>query len=271
MQIGILAHLLGQLPYDQLASKVADHGIRHVQLALWKAISGYDFTKPGCLSTGLAGTIGEAFDKRGVSISVLGCYLHLFDRDVEQRRLNIERFKELLRHARDFGSSIVAAETGSPWHGVYSDEEWNVLRSTIEELAEEAEKWGVYVGLEAAGGHLIDTSAALNRMLEEVPSARIGVVMDPGNLLTPTNFVRQDEVIEEAFRLLGDRVIAGHAKDRFLSLDGQLLVGAAGTGQMNYKLYTQLIKKYCPDIPLIMEEAGEGQIMAAKGFLEDLR
>lgn len=270
MQVGILAHLLGQLPYEQLASKVADTGIRHVQLALWKAISGYDFTRPGCLSPGLAQSIGEAFDKQGVSISVLGCYVHLFDRDVEQRRVNRERFKELLRNARDFGCSIVAAETGGTWHGVYSDEEWNVLRETVEELVEEAEKVGVYVGLEAAGGHLIDTSLSLKCMLEEVPSSRLGVVLDPGNLLTADNFARQDDVIEGAFRLLGSRVVAGHAKDRFWGAGGQLLAGAAGTGEMNYKLYAKLIKQYCPNIPLIMEEALGEQIMDSKAFLEGL-
>jgi L-ribulose-5-phosphate 3-epimerase len=271
MQIGILAHLLGQLPYDQLAAKVSAHGIRHVQMALWKAISGYDFTKPGCLSPGLAQSIGEAFDKQGVTISVLGCYLHLFDRDEEQRSLNKLRFKELLQNARDFGCTIVAAETGGPWQGVYSDEEWSVLKSTVEELAEEAEKHGVYVGLEAAGGHLIDTSSLLKRMLDEVPSSRIGVVIDPGNLLTAANFARQDEVIEEAFQLLGNRIVAGHAKDRYMSADGQLLVGAAGTGKMNYQLYAQLIEQYCPNIPIIMEEATGEQILASKTFLEDLK
>lgn len=270
MQIGILAHLVGQLPYKELAAKVSSYGIRHVQLALWKAISGYDFTKPGCLSPGLAQSIGEAFDKQGVTISVLGCYLHMFERDVEQRRVNKERFKELLRNARDFGCSIVAAETGGPWHGEYSDGEWSVLTSTIEELAEEAQKHGVRVGLEAASGHLIDTSSMLKRMLDEVRSSHIGVVIDPGNLLTADNFGKQDEVIEEAFVLLGDRVIAGHAKDRFLSEDAKLLVGTAGTGQMNYKLYAQLIEQYCPNIPLIMEEASEGQIVQTKQFLENL-
>lgn len=271
MQIGLLAHLVGQMPYEQLAAKVASYGIRHVQLALWKAISGYEFSKPGCLTPGLAQSIGEAFDKRGVSISVLGCYLHMFDRDEEQRRVNRERFKELLRNARDFGCSIVAAETGRPWNDEYSDEQWSVLKSTIEELAEEAEKSGVYVGLEAADGHLIGTSVMLKRMLEEVPSSRLGVVLDPGNLLTSDNFARQDEVIEDAFQLLGDRVVAGHAKDRYLTANGQLLVGVAGAGQMNYKLYAQLIEQYCPNIPLIMEEVNEGQILSSKVFLESLQ
>lgn len=270
MQVGLLAHLVGQLPYKELAAKVSSYGIHHVQLALWKAISGYDFTKPGCLSPGLAASIGEAFDKQGVNISVLGCYLHMFDREVEQRHVNKERFKELLRNARDFGCSIVAAETGGSWHGEYSDEEWRILRGTVEELAEEAEKHGVYVGLEAAGGHLVDTPSLLKRMLDEVPSAHIGVVMDPGNLMTSANFAKQDEVMKEAFRLLGNRVVAGHAKDRYLSADGKLLVSTAGTGEMNYKLYRQLIEQYCPNIPLIMEEASEGQILQAKQFLEGL-
>ncbi|WP_239615703.1 sugar phosphate isomerase/epimerase family protein [Cohnella mopanensis] len=271
MNIGILAHLLGYLPYEQLAAKVAANGFRHVQLALWKAISDFDFSKPGQLSPGLAQSIGEAFDKRGATVSVLGCYLHLFDRDEEQLRLNRERFKELLRHARHFGCTIVAAETGGPWNGTPSEEEWKILRSTLEQLAEEADKWGVRIGLEPANGHLIDTPVVLKRMLDEVTSSSFGVVLDPGNLLTSANMGAQNEVIEEAFRLLGDRIVACHAKDRILMSNGQIVTVAPGAGQMNYELYLQRLEQVNPGAPLIMEAVNESDILSSRSYLEELQ
>ncbi|MBD2868202.1 sugar phosphate isomerase/epimerase family protein [Paenibacillus arenilitoris] len=271
MSVGVLAHLFGSLPYKELPAKVAASGFTHVQLALWKAIGDIDFSEPGNLSPGLAGAVGEQFDKNGVAISVLGCYVHLFDRDEAQRRRNVARFKELLRYARDFGAPMVAAETGRHGDGVYTDRDWAVMKATLEELAEEAEKRGVFVGLEAAQGHLVGTASELARMLEEVPSPNVGVVIDPGNLLTADNFARQNEVIEEAFALLGSRVIAAHAKDRMPLADGSLGTATAGLGAMNYELYMKLLNRYKPHVHIIMEEAKEHQMAQSKAYIEGIR
>ncbi|RCW44985.1 sugar phosphate isomerase/epimerase family protein [Paenibacillus prosopidis] len=271
MSVGVLAHLFGSLPYKELAPKVAAGGFSHVQLALWKAISDVDFSKPGNLSPGLANAIGEQFDKHGVAISVLGCYVHLFDRNEERRRQNANRFKELLRYAKFFGAPMVAAETGRNEGDEYTARDWLIMKETLEELVEEAEKWGVFIGLEAASGHLIGTAPELARMLEEVPSSNIGVVLDPGNLLTAENFARQNEVIEQAFELLGDRIIAAHAKDRFLLEDGSLSTVPAGFGTMNYELYMKLLNQYKPHAYIIMEEAKEHQMAQSKAYIDEIR
>lgn len=145
------------------------------------------------------------------------------------------------------------------------------MKATLEELVEEAEKWGVFVGLEAANDHLIGTAPELARMLEEVPSSNIGVVIDPGNLLTAANFAKQDQVIEEAFELLGDRIIAAHAKDRILLDNGELGTVTAGLGKMNYELYMKLLNQYKPHVQIIMEEAKEHQMAQSKAYIDGIR
>jgi len=271
MSLGVLGHLFGSLPYRELAAKIGSAGFNNTQLALWKAISDIDFNKPGKLSPGLAMSIAEEFNKHGVTISVLGCYLHFFDRNPEQLRENVERFKELIRYARFFGTPIVAAETGRPEDSVYRERDWKVLKDTVEELAEEAEKWGVFVGLEAANEHLVGTANDLSTLLNEVPSSQIGVVLDPGNLLTEDNFARQDEVIEDAFRLLGDRIVACHAKDIIMTENGRLKTVPPGFGKMNYPLYMQLLQKYKPGVHMIMEAASEHQMAQSKSYIEGIR
>ncbi len=269
---GILAHLLGVLPYRELAAKAGGLGFRHVQLALWKAISDIDFSQPGKLSPGLAMEIGEQFDRHGVRVSMLGSYVHLFERDPEKRRLNVERFKEVLRHARWIGAPIVAAETGKPEDGMESERDWAVLKEVVSELAEEAAKWGVYVGLEPAAGHLIATADDMARFADELPAGSpLGVVLDPGNLLDAGNFGEQDRVIEHAFRLLGDRIVALHAKDRKLTADGKLAVVAPGEGEMNYPLIYRLLHEYKPHVHVIMEHVDERTMLGAKAYVERLR
>lgn len=271
MTVGVLAHLMGCLPYKQLADKVGSHGFKHVQLALWKAISDVDFNQAGKLSPGLAQDIGEQFDRNGVSISVLGCYLHMFDRNIDRRRQHIDRFKELLRYARFFGAPMVAFETGVNDGLDYTKHDWEAMKQTLEELVEEAERWGVFIGLEAADRHLIGTAPELAAMLEEVPSSMIRVVMDPGNLMTAANFHKQEEVMEEAFELLGPRIIAAHAKDRIMQKDGQLVTVPAGQGHMNYELYMKLLNEYKPQVHIIMETAQQEQMAECKAYIETIR
>lgn len=270
MSIGVLAHLFGTLPYQELAHKVGAAGFKHVQLALWKAVKDVDFNKPGKLSPGLALSIAEEFDKHGVSISVLGCYLHFFERNHEQLRENVERFKELIRYARFFNAPMVAAEVGKPKEPV-TDQDRKVLNDVIQELVEEAEKWGVIVGLEPANDHLIATARDLYEFMEEVPSSQIGVVIDPGNLLNESNFERQEEVIEEAFELLGTRIVAAHAKDRKKSEDGKIITVPAGFGEMNYSLYMKLLQQYKPGVQIVMETAKVEQMAQCKAFIESTR
>jgi len=270
MTVGVLAHLCGSLPYRELAAKVSEHGFHHVQLALWKAFTEIDFSKRGILNPGLAMSIAEEFDKHQVHISVLGCYLHYYDRDAGQRRDNVERCKELLRYARFMGAPMVAFETGALPAGDYTEQDWQVMKSVMEELVEEAEKWGVFIGLEAANGHLIGTAQEIKRMLDEVPSSHIGVVLDPGNLMNSGNFSRQDDVIEEAFELLGNRIIAAHAKDIKRNGDQGVQAVPPGFGEMNYELYMKLLNQYKPGVSIIVEEAPEQQMAYSKNYIEQI-
>ncbi|MBU9711619.1 sugar phosphate isomerase/epimerase family protein [Evansella tamaricis] len=268
MNVGILAHLFGKMPYKQLAEEVGSSGFKHVQLALWKAVNDYDFSKPGLLNPGLASNIKEEFNKHGVSISILACYLHLYHRDKAILQENTARFKELIRYASLLGAPIVAAEVGKPTWEV-NDEDWKTLIATIREIVEEGEKWGVFVGIEPANGHLIDTATSLKKMLDEINSSQLGVVLDPGNLLTAENFYQQEDVIEEAFRLLGNRIVACHAKDRILT-ENSIKTVPPGKGQMNYSLYLKLLEKYKPESIIIMEAAKSHEMAECKRFLESV-
>jgi L-ribulose-5-phosphate 3-epimerase len=271
MSIGILAHLCEKSTYDVLAEKVSSHGYDYVQLALWKAIEGYDFTRPGILSPGLANTIAEAFDKQGVKIPVLGCYIHLYSKDESTYQVNLKRFKEHLRHARHFGASVVAVETGKPEPGTTYEENWDRQLRAFQELTEEAEKWGGFIGVEPANGHLIDTPEKLVELWDAVPSPTIGALMDPCNLMTPDNFNYQDEVIHNAFRLVGERIVSLHAKDVKWGENGQLITTAPGSGQLNYPLYLELANQYKPLSYMTMEGLDQTQMSDAIQFINKTR
>ncbi|MEK3884369.1 sugar phosphate isomerase/epimerase [Paenibacillus sp. PL2-23] len=270
MSVGILAHLLGKQPYKELAAKVAEHGFPYVQLALAKAFTDID-SSLGKLSPGLAQEIGGAFAERGVRIAVLGCYASLVELDDESFRYNVDRFKEHLRNARHFGAPIVATEVGNILGPDSRPQHLERLNLALEELVEEAERWGVTIGLEAAQGHLIDSSETLAETIERFPSSCVGVVLDPCNLMNRQRFEVQDDTIREAFRLLGPRIVSAHVKDLQRAEDGSLKGTAAGLGELNYPLFFQLLEQHKPHGFATLEDVTVPQMAEAARFVREGR
>ena len=269
--VGLLAHLLGKQPYAKLAAGVAAAGFDYVQLALSKAISDIDFSL-GKLSPGLANEIGGAFARHGVGIAVLGCYASWIDPDDEIFRYNVERFKEHLRHARHFGAPIVATEVGMPEDRANEKIYWERLHRALEELVEEAERWGTVIGLEAAQGHLIDTAEKLAETIERFPSSCVGVVLDPCNLLNPQNFGDRERIVREAFRLLGPRIVSAHAKDLKRTPDGKLEETGAGFGDFGlYPLFWELLERQKPYCFVTLEAVGRTDFAAVSAFVREGR
>ncbi|UJF34986.1 sugar phosphate isomerase/epimerase family protein [Paenibacillus hexagrammi] len=258
MGLGTLAHTVGRLPLAELTAKLSGRGVDFVQLALSKAISDID-TGLGRLSPALANHIGEQFHRAGIRIGVLGCYINPVHPDPQQRRLEIDRFKEHIRYARDFGTSIVATETGDlkTYIGVdeqkYEEIGWRILRETVEELAEEADKRGVFIGLEPVYTHTLSSTEKMVRILEEVPTGNLGVVFDPVNLLPPSSMENQDEFLDEAFAAFGSRIVLAHLKDVRLH-DGKLEQVRSGLGQFQTSSFLEKLHLQKPLIDISLEQ-----------------
>jgi sugar phosphate isomerase/epimerase len=275
MKIGVRAHDFGKLPVAELARKVGAAGFSSIQLALAKAVADIDSAN-GKLSPGLANHIAETFDKNGVRIAVLGCYINPIHPDPVQRRKEIDRFKEHLRYARDFGTGLVATETGAittyqaQYPDSYLEKAWSTLRETVEELAETAEKYGVLATIEPAATLTIGSVEDMVRLLEEVPSENLGVLIDACNLMTQENIGRQDEVMKQAFEQLAARTVLIHAKDITMDANGHKEYTGIGEGILNYPTYIQLIRQYKPYIDISFEGVTEAQMQSSLDYFSKL-
>ncbi len=259
MRLGVRAHDFGRLPVEGLAEKISSKGFSSVQLAPGKAIGGIDFDN-GSFSPGLADYIYRAFNKHNIKIAVLGCYINPVHPDPEVRKTQIYRFKEHIRYARDFGCSIVATETGSlnadfsynPEN--HSEKAFEILLDSLSEMLEEAEKFGVMVGIEGVSHYTMNNPKKIRRTLDEIDSSLLQVVFDPVNLLTIENLNRQEDIIKESFDLFSDTMVAFHAKD-FIIENNKVKVVQAGEGLFNYDLTLKLLKEKKPYIDILMENA----------------
>jgi L-ribulose-5-phosphate 3-epimerase len=274
IRIGVRAHDFGCLSAGELAAKIAAKKLVCTQLALGKAIAGLNL-RPGALNPGLAFEIGEAFQKHGVQIAVLGCYVNPIHPDPTTRRSLLGLFKEHLRYARDFGNGLVALETGSvsadysPHPDNHGEPAFQQSLASIAELVAEAEKFGVIVGIEAVTSHVVSTPQKMRRMLDTVASNNLQVVFDPVNLLSLENHHEQERVIGESLELFGDRIAIIHAKD-FVVENGQIKFARAGLGKLRHDLVMKFAVKQKPGISVVLEDTNEQTAQGSGEFLREV-
>ncbi|MFF2449218.1 sugar phosphate isomerase/epimerase family protein [Neobacillus sp. NPDC058068] len=272
MNLGIRAHDIDNQSLEKLVKKISDKGLTSIQLALNKSFPDMN-TATGSLSPGFAQHIRRSLREQDIQIAVLGCYINMIHPDQTERSKALERFKEHIRFARDFGCSIVGTETGNVNAEIaytvenFKEKPFFEVVESVRELVAEAEKFGVIVGIEAGVNHPIYSSKVMKRLLDSVDSNNLQVIFDPVNLLTIETYQNQEEIFQEAFDLFGDRIVILHAKD-FIVEDNMVKTVAVGQGILNYNFVLNYIKKKKPFINILMESTQEPYIDGSIEYLK---
>jgi Sugar phosphate isomerases/epimerases len=257
MRFGMRCHDVIHNNLEDLAESIQEKDFKSVHLALTKVKTDFDFKKSR-ITPGMAKHVRDTFGKCGISIDILGCYVNLAHPDDAELKVLLDRFKEHIRFARDFGCSLVGTETGALnkeyVYGPENNTEEAFLRTlnSVKELVKEAEKFGVIVAIEGVAKHVINTPERMKRVLDNIDSNNLQVIFDPTNYITPENYKNQDELIKKAFDLFGDRIVAVHAKD-FICEDNEIKLAPIGKGLLNYELLISELKGKYPYIDIFFE------------------
>ena len=110
----------------------------------------------------------------------------------------------------------------------------------------------------------IDSPAKAARLLDELRSPRLKIIIDPANLFHVEDLPHQRAILEAAFDLLGPDIVLAHAKDVRV-VDGTVHHVAAGTGVLDYPNYLTLLR-HIP-VPLIVHGLAETEVEGALTFL----
>jgi sugar phosphate isomerase/epimerase len=262
IRIGLRAHDYGCLPPEDLAQTISAYGVESVQLALSKALS--NPPAPGSLSPGYARTLRGTFERKGLAIAVLGCYINPVHPDRDERERGLTLFEEHLRFSRDFGCSLVGTETGSrdPGCSYHPDtkksETFDLLCFSLERLLKTAEICGSIAGIEpVADRHTVSSIELMARLIEKFPSPALGVIYDPVNLIPGGGLSgSQEEFFREALDAWGSRIMAVHLKD--FRMEGGKKIGdlPAGAGELDWSCLLKLLMEKKPGIDLLLENSG---------------
>ena len=118
--------------------------------------------------------------------------------------------------------------------------------------ARTAEKHGAVLSIEGYYRNIIGTIDLAERLLNEVNSPALKLVMDPCNYFRKEDLHLMKPMLETMFQRLGDRIAIAHAKDVKASATAEDLP-AAGLGVLDYPLFLRLLAQLDRPLPLVVE------------------
>jgi sugar phosphate isomerase/epimerase len=270
MRPGIFAKTFSRPSLEEVLAAVAAHGIDAVQFNL--SLAGGP-TLPRQIAPELATRIATAARLWGLEMAAVSGTYNMAHPDPAVRSAGADALAELIARARLLDTTVVTLCTGSRdpldmwrWHPDNgSRDAWRDALTSIGSALEVAERHGVTLAFEPERNNVVDSARAGRRLLAELRSPALKVLLDAANLIQPGQLGSQRAALEEAFDLLGGYVVLAHAKD--LLPDGR--VTAAGCGGLDYDLYLGLLDRAGYRGPLLLHGLAESEVAAAVAFLRD--
>lgn len=288
----------GYFPYglEEAARRIRSHGFNTVQLDLHFKDIDLGF---GQITKAKAKQVRDTFRNHDLPICCISGYTNIIHPDLAHRKANMERLKEIIRWARDFGTPYVISETGtfnteSEWMSDpknKSQEGFDLCAAAIKELSQVAYDHGAQFLLETYVNNVVGSVEETVKMFAAVDHPGLGLLMDPTNYFEDHNIDNMDGVLNQVFDTLADKVKIAHAKDVARARDttekhadigdddalashtfrgvGAIALDAPGMGALNYDLYLQRLAQKHPNIPIIIEHLDEADVPRSKTFLED--
>lgn len=274
--LGVMVREVKGPTFEDTLERIHDMGFECAQLNL--NVLGLP-TVPASLPSGKAGEIGASFWAYGLNLAAVSGTFNCAHPDEDVRKAGIAGIRTLCESADNLGTRVITLSTGTrnPDHmwrthpDNDSPEAWKVMAKTLHELTRIAEAHSVLLAFEPEVANIVNTVDKATRILDEIGSDNLKIVMDPANLLFPGDVERQLEIFEDAFSKLGQYIVLSHAKDvgEFDESIGELKRVAAGKGQLDYPGYFRLLKASGYQGAIIIHSLLEEEMPGSREFISN--
>jgi len=271
MTPGVFARTYAARYPGELFARIRGDGFSAVQFNL--SCAGLA-SLPAELPAGIGERIARGAKAAGVTLCALSGTYNMAHPDTANRQRDRLGFTNVMRAAREMDVSLVTLCTGSRdasnmWHDHQengSKEAWTALREELDFALALAEEFNLMLGIEPEPGNVVANAILARKILDEVGSKRLGIVLDAANLLPPEAQTRQHEIVSQAADLLGDRLFLVHAKD----IDSKGVVVPAGKGAVDLPAFVGRMKEVGYDGPLVGHNFEEADAPGVAAYLASI-
>jgi sugar phosphate isomerase/epimerase len=270
MKLGIFAKTFQRRSLTEVLDSLRSYGFTATQFNM--SCAGLP-SLPDDLSTDTARMIGHELRQRGITMTAVSGTFNMVHPDPSVREKGLHALGLLAGACRNMGTSVITLCTGTLDPGnmwAYhpdnaSPEAWRTLTASLEQSLLLAEQQGVQLAIEPEPAHVVASAPQARRLLDEMQSSRLKIIMDAANLYPAGRPQELPAVLEEAFHLLGQDIILAHAKD--VLDEAGTRFGAAGQGLIDYGQYIELLLRCGYQGPLIMHGLEEQDVPGSSDFL----
>jgi sugar phosphate isomerase/epimerase len=268
MQLGVFAKTFPGADPDTVLAAVANAGFGVAQYNL--ACSGLD-PLPDAIPPDVTTAIRAATTASGVEIAAVSGTFNMIHPDPAVRADGLRRLAVLIAAAPAMGTRLVTLCTGTRDPGdmwrAHPDnatpEAWRELVASMATALDAAEANGVDLGIEPELANVVSSAEAARRLIDEMRSPRLRIVLDAANLFETASLAAQRDIVSRAVDLLADRIVMAHAKDR--AADGAFVT--AGQGVLDYPHYLAALRHAGFDGPLVTHGLTPGEAPEVGAFL----
>ena len=190
LTLGIFAKTFVRPEVTDVFSAVAAHGLGSVQFNF--SCCGLA-TLPEQIDPELLDRLRAELELRLLRVAAVSATFNLIHPDESVIQLGLARLPVLAAAARTLGCRLLTLCTGTRdpsdmWRAHPENAgpgAWQTLSSGIHQALEQTASCGIDLGIEPETGNVIDSARRCRRLLDEVASPRLKVVLDPANLLRP--------------------------------------------------------------------------------------
>jgi sugar phosphate isomerase/epimerase len=229
-----------------------------------------------------AQAVVEPFRAAGIAIVQTSCYRNLVATDEQVRARGIQEVIQVMELAGAVGIPAVVCGGGhrdptcpaavfSVHADTWSERALDTLIESCQEIVAAVSPGAAVLCLEPWVVTTLDSPERLARVIERVSHPKLGVELDPVNLMTIERYVDTGRFLTHCFKLLGDRIKLVHAKDTLLRptpFTYHMSEAVPGDGALDYAVLLRLMDRLPTEVPLVIEHlSDETAIARARDYI----
>jgi len=186
-------------------------------------------------------------------------YCNILHPDESVRQKNLAHLSHCIEFSDRVGCRVVGTISGScspigveyiDNYNVHPDnwtlETWKLLVSGLRQVFKDTAGMKSAIGMEAQITTNIDGPLAHRRLIDDVGSERMKVILDPINMISLHNYFHTTELINGCFDLLGEDIFVCHGKDTYILPHSQTVhvqEVCTGRGIFDFESYLVLLSR----------------------------
>ena len=271
MQLGIFAKTFTAQGAGPVLKAVRDAGYEAAQFNM--ACVGLP-SMPDEISPKIISEIASASKIHGVAIAAVSGTYNMAHPNSAMRADGLRRLGVIIANAKAMGTNLVTLCTGTrdpdnQWRKHKDNstpEAWRDMRVEMVKALTLAQIHGVTLGIEPELANIVSNAAQAKRLIDELKSPFLRVVLDPANLFEIETELKCRSIIAEAINELADHIAMVHAKDR--NSVGSFV--APGKGVIDFKFFAQYLKHVGFKGPMVTHGLSEAEAPSVAAFLKSV-